>query len=130
MHSPKLDKQRISFDFDGTLHEDFDGTPNPQMNEIQNICKVLLKSGKFVCIITKRYGPNHIESRKVFHIANELGINEVHFTNREMKTQLISSLNIDCHFENDKYEVDSLSQYLPNTLIIDINDKYWRDLVY
>ena len=130
MHSVKLKQQRISFDFDGTLHEDFDGTPNPQMSEIQNICKTLIKNGKFVCIITKRFGPNHIESRKVFHIANELGVKEVYFTNREMKTKFISDLKIESHFEDSKYEVDLLNQYLPDTLIIDINDKYWRDLVY
>ena len=48
---------RISFDFDGTLDDEFGGLYNSQKEEIQNIAKKYVESGHQVCIITKRYGP-------------------------------------------------------------------------
>ena len=48
---------RISFDFDGTLENDFDGTFNLQKIEIQQLAKKYLSGGHTVFIITKRYGP-------------------------------------------------------------------------
>lgn len=131
---------RISFDFDGTLEDDFDGTINRQSNEIQLLAQSYIKKGHNVCIITKRYSPNFShkgignEHIKVFELANELGITDVYFTNREMKDSFILGLNIDIHFENSDYEVELINQRCLESghkcLVVPVEDPYWRDLVY
>lgn len=122
-----LNYNKISFDFDGTLDDNFDGSNNPQKEEIQSICKSLVESGKDVCIITKRYIS---EGEKVFNLANQLGVKNVHFTSRELKHAKICELGIDVHFENSQYEGEIIKQKNPNILLVHIEDKYWRDLVY
>jgi len=129
---PKIVEHKISFDFDGTLDDDFDGTTNPVKEEIQEICRNLIRSGKQVCIITKRYGPESGmgETDKVYKIALDLGISEVHFTNRELKDKKIQDLGIEVHFENSEYESQVIQFTNPNCLVVLITDPYWRDLVY
>jgi Mor family transcriptional regulator len=131
---------RISFDFDGTLSDDFDGSFNKQKDEIQNLAKKYLNEGHQVYIITKRYGPEFSnmgltnEHKIVFDLAKKLGIKDVYFTNREMKFSYILNLRIQKHFENSNYEVELINQACKeknhNCLVIPIEDPYWRDLVY
>lgn len=128
---------RISFDFDGTLDDDFDGTINGQKQEIQSLAKKYVNEGHDVCIITKRYAYGKAtpdESLKVFYLAKELGIDKVYFTNREMKFAHIINLKIERHFENSQYEVDLINQVCNERgyrcEIIPVEDPYWRDLVY
>jgi hypothetical protein len=131
---------KISFDFDGTLEDDFDGTINKQKEEIQNLAKKYVSEGHDVCIITKRYGLENStlgvgnEHLKVYYLANKLGINKVYFTNREMKFNHIINLGIDKHFENDDYEVQLINQVCDQKnhkcLVVPVEDSYWRDLVY
>jgi hypothetical protein len=132
MYQPRIVENKISFDFDGTLEDDFDGTPNPQKEEIQNICKSLVEQGKDVCIITKRYSfdTGMGESDKVYQLALRLGVSDVHFTNREFKHEKIHELGIQVHFENAEYESGLIQEKNPQTLVIHIEDPYWRDLVY
>ena len=126
-----LEENKISFDFDGTLDDDFDGTPNSQKEEIQSICKQLIEQGKDVCIITKRYGhPQHGECGKVYELANQLGVKQVYFTDRVLKHEKVFELGIEVHFENAEYECDVIQQKNPSTLLIHVEDTYWRDLVY
>ena len=70
----------------------------------------------------------------VLKLAKELGIKEVYFTNRQMKFSHILSLKIDMHFENSDYEVNLINQACKeknhNCLVVPVEDKYWRDLVY
>lgn len=129
---PKIVESKISFDFDGTLDDDFGGEPNPQKEEIQSICKKLIEQGKNVCIITKRYGPctGMGETDRVYKLANELGVKEIHFTNRELKDKKIKELGIGCHFENSEYEVEVIREASPSTLVVHVESPYWRDLVY
>jgi hypothetical protein len=132
--------KKISFDFDGTLEDDFDGTPNKQKEEIQTIARKFISEGHQVCIITKRYGPEFSnmgisnEHNTVLNLAKKLGIKDVYFTNREMKDTFIESLGIQIHFENSDYEVDLISKYFidksHNCLVIPVEDPYWRDLIY
>ena len=136
----KYNKFRISFDFDGTLYDEFGGIFNPQKEEIQSIAKKYLSEGHQVCIITKRYGPEMSdfglknEHLLVLKLAKELGIKDVYFTNREMKHSHILSLKIDMHFENSEYEVNLIkSECVKNNhkcVVVPVEDKYWRDLVY
>ena len=132
MKIPKIVESKISFDFDGTLDDDFDDTPNPQKEEIISICKHLLSEGKDVCIITKRYDPKTglNESDKVFDLAKKIGVKNVYFTNRELKHKKIAELGIQLHFENSQPEADIIQAHSPSTLLVVITDPYWRDLVY
>ena len=102
----------ISFDFDGTLEDEFGGFPiNEQKEEIQSFAKKYIDEGHEVMILTKRYGPDHSdkglknEHLVVYRLAEKLGIKNVYFTNRNMKFSYIHNMNIDIHFENDDYEV-------------------------
>jgi len=130
--------KKISFDFDGTLSDDFDGTFNRQKNEIKNICSQLIKLGNDVCIITKRFSPKYKEEGlinehlEVYAMAEELGIpsNKVYFTNREMKVEHLEKLKIDIHFENSEIEISIIESSLSNITIIHVEDPYWRDMIY
>jgi hypothetical protein len=132
---------RISFDFDGTLVDEFGGHPsNSQKDEVQGLAKKYLSEGHEVIIITKRFGPENAdkgiknEHLEVQELAKKLGIKTIHFTNREMKFSYIINLGVDRHFENDDYEVQLINQVCKernyNCLVVPVEDSYWRDLVY
>ena len=132
---------RISFDFDGTLVDEFGGHPsNSQKDEVQELAKKYLSEGHEVIIITKRFGPENFdkgiknEHLEVQHLAKKLGIENIYFTNREMKFSYIINLKVDRHFENDDYEVQLINQVCRERehkcLVVPVEDSYWRDLVY
>jgi hypothetical protein len=135
-----MKKERISFDFDGTLDDEFGGVPNPQKEEIQKLAKKYVNDGHQVCIITKRYGPecsdmgSKNEHKVVFELSKELGIKDIYFTNREMKFSHILALKVDMHFENSEYEVQLINQACREKghkcIVVHVEDPYWRDLVY
>lgn len=127
---------KISFDFDGTLEDEFGGFPiNEQKEEIQSFAKKYIDEGHEVMILTKRYGPENSdkglknEHLVVYQLADELGIKEVNFTNREMKFSYINKMSIDIHFENDDYEVSLIRQACQNCLVIPVEESGWRDLL-
>jgi phosphoserine phosphatase len=132
---------RISFDFDGTLVDEFGGHPsNSQKDEVQGLAKKYLSEGHEVVIITKRFGPensdkgNKDEHLEVQELAKKLGIEKIYFTNREMKFSYIINLEVDRHFENDDYEIQLINQACQEKghkcLVVPVEDPYWRDLVY
>lgn len=126
---------KISFDFDGTLDNEFDGSVNNQKLEIQKLAKKYITDGHDVCILTKRfdeYHPHHgkqNEHVEVYDIARSIGIKKVIFTNREPKHDFILNLNIDMHFENADYEVKLINEHT-SCKVVPVEDPYWRDLVY
>lgn len=131
---------KISFDFDGTLEDEFGGFPiNEQKEEIQSFAKKYISQYHDVIIITKRYGPEHSdkglknEHLEVQELAKKLGIKEIYFTNREMKFSYIINLGVDIHFENDNYEVQLIKQSCKEKkhecLVIPVEDNNWRDLL-
>lgn len=126
----------ISFDFDGTLEDEFGGFPiNLQKEEIQSLAKKYIDEGHNVMILTKRYGPENSnkglknEHIDVYELAEKIGIKNVFFTNREMKFSYIKRMNIDVHFENDDYEVSLIKQACENCLVIPVEESGWRDLL-
>ena len=132
---------RISFDFDGTLVDEFGGYPsNSQKDELQGLAKKYLSTGHEVIIITKRFEPKNSERGiknehlEVQDLAKKLGIEKIYFTNREMKFSYIINLGVDRHFENDDYEVSLINQACKERghkcLVVPVEDPYWRDLVY
>ena len=58
-------KKNISFDFDGTLDDEFDGGYNIVKEEIQSLAKKYVDEGNDVCIITKRFDSNNRHLGKV-----------------------------------------------------------------
>ena len=129
---------KISFDFDGTLEDDFD-VVNNQKFEIQSLAREYISKGHEVCIITRRYGYENSklgtgnEHLKVYYLSKELGIDKVYFTNRDMKFGYINKLGINIHFENDKYETQLINQACEernhNCRVVHIEDPNWRVLL-
>ena len=97
---------RISFDFDDTLED----------KEVQKVAKELIELGHDVCILTTRYeDPSKYEFKithdKLFAIAKELGITEIHFTNFEWKYLVVDEFNIDLHIDdNYRQEVCAINE--------------------
>ena len=131
---------KISFDFDGTLVDEFGGLPkNEQKEFIQSLVKKYKNLGHDVMILTKRYGPEfknkglRNEYEPVYYLAKELGIKKVQFTNREMKFSYIINMNIDVHFDDDKYESQLIKQVCNEKnhkcLVINIKEKNWQDIL-
>lgn len=115
----------ISFDFDGTLKDD------PM---IQDYCAELIKATNHeVHVITRRYSSDRdeymlgeSEHLEVLTLTQELGIKDknVHFTDRQMKTEHILDLSIDLHIDDDLLEVRLLEE---NTGCLTVHvDKTWR----
>jgi hypothetical protein len=130
----------ISFDFDGTLEDEFGGFPkNNQKEFIQSLAKKYISEGHDVMILTKRYGPEFRnlglknEHLPVYYLANELGMDNVHFTNREMKFSYILNIKIDVHFENDEYEVDLINRAClergHTCLVVPVEENGWMDSI-
>ena len=127
---------RISFDFDGTLWDEFGGVPNPQKEEIIKICKNYIMMLHDVYIITKRWGPEFKneglknEHLIVYQVADMIGIprEKVIFTNRMFKADKIKEMLIETHFENSEVEVKMVEKL--GIKCVPVEDPYWRDLVY
>ena len=115
----------ISFDFDGTLKD------NPL---IQDYCAKLIEDTNHVVhVITRRYSSERdeymlgqSEHSEVLTLADELGIKSrnVHFTDRQMKTDHILKWNIDMHIDDDILEVRLLEEHT-RCISIYVN-KSWR----
>ena len=133
-----INSKKVSFDFDGTLVDDFYGELNNQKDKIQKICKDLIDNGHDVYIVTKRfdeanknYGKKN-EHIEVFELAEKLGIKKenIHFTNRSWKYTTLKRLDINVHFENSEEEVHQIRTYTPQITAVHIEDPYWGDLKY
>ena len=133
-----MNSKKVSFDFDGTLVDDFYGEQNHQKEKIQKICKELIDNGHDVYIVTKRFGePNKMYGKKnehieVFELAEKLGIKKenIHFTNREWKYDTLKNLGINVHFENSENKVDQIKKFTSHITTVHIEDPYWSDLEY
>ena len=132
-------KKIISFDFDGTLDDEFDGGYNIVKEEIQSLAKKYVDEGSDVCIITKRFDSNNRHLGKVnehllvYELAKELGITKIYFTNREMKFSHIIKLGIEMHFENSEYEVQLINQACKQNnhecVTVHVENPNWREFL-
>lgn len=124
----------ISFDFDGTLNDQFNGDLNPQKKLTRDWVMRLKRRGYDVHIVTRRYGPlfskegagnEHIE---VLKLAKELGIDydNVIFTNRQWKYKVLGGLGSIIHIDDDEKEKQLIERHLPNVKFIWVENKDWE----
>jgi len=100
---------RVAFDYDGTLSEtDFFGNKNANCQDVREFFLKLKERGVSVCIMTRRFSEKHEEGRQnehqiVYKVADELGLShdDVHFTNREWKVDMIHDLGIHLLIDDD-----------------------------
>ena len=128
--------KNISFDYDGTLDDHFDGQKNPRKEKIQKLLKQLSEDDNYnVYVITRRFGPEHSEEgltnehEKVYELLNNLNIvlpeENVIFINRKYKYSFINELNIDIHLDDDFKELDLIGNYSSGTAV-NVNKKDWK----
>lgn len=126
----------VSFDFDGTLEEHFDGANNKNREGIQRLFQELVADENFdVYIITRRFGPEHAgkgignEHRKVFDFLNSLNIvlaeEKILFTNREYKYSLVHELGVHIHLDDEIRERELIDRYT-NGSSVDSTQDNWR----
>jgi hypothetical protein len=104
---------KISFDYDGTLADDFDGSTNYEKDKVIAKLKELQSENHEIFIVTKRFSPNNAhkglvnEHIDVLRLAAELKIpgTKVIFTDRKFKADKLIELSIDQHFENSNEEL-------------------------
>ena len=96
------DKPKVSIDYDGTLS-------TPQGEEL---AKELIAEGNDVYIVTRR---NELEGEPVIAKAKELRIPQtnVFFTNGEPKWQVLKSIGVTKHYDNDPSELASIKKNVP-----------------
>jgi hypothetical protein len=125
----------ITVDFDGTIGDYFDGTPNPRKSRIRNWIKILMRRGYDVHIVTRRFGPNKFfegagdEHVKVLKFAEELEISfeNVHFTNREWKYKTLITLESSVHLDDDMEEKMLIKENAPDITAICVEDGDWEE---
>lgn len=126
--------ETISFALEGVLSEELDGSINPQKEEMQNLCKELIKLGKRVIIYTKRYDrsdnkhlttENKKEYKYGYDIASSLGVHDIIFTNRNPFYHYMNNDNKQCHINCSGYETVLMSKYKPYVTAINVNQEMW-----
>lgn len=114
---------RVSFDFDGTLADHFDGTPNDQKHKVIEALRDHQARGHDVYIVTKRYSPEksslglvneHIDTLR---LAAGLSIprDRVVFTDRALKADVLHRLRVDRHYDDCEFEADYFLRRYPGS---------------
>lgn len=119
-----MKNKNISFDFDGTLNDYFDGTPNPKKYEIRKVLLSLSKDNT-IFITTRRFGTKFNEASIVYDLAEELGVakENINFVDRAMKIDPIRRNNIYLHFDDDQYELSVLKSYCK---VVNVESPNWK----
>lgn len=132
-----MNNKTISFDFDGTIDDHFDGVANPYIEKIRHYVLHFIKLGYDVNIITRRYGP-HLsffgqgsEHEKVWRVAATLGISrdKIFFTNREWKYATIAKINAFMHIDDDDREIYWIERHLPQVVPIYLGESGWENKI-
>lgn len=105
---------RFSFDYDGTLADHFDGSPNDQKYLVIERLRQHQREGHEVFIVTKRYSPENSSLGLVnehidpLRLASELSIpgHRVVFTDRSLKADTLHRLGIHQHYDDCQHEAD------------------------
>lgn len=128
---------KVSFDYDGSLADYFDGEINPNKEGIQSLFLELYTSKKHdVYLITRRFGPDFPEEgagnefQAVYQLLKNLNIalpkEKIIFTNREYKYSTIHALQIDIHIDDEKRERDLINNFTKGSAVDAMNPN-WRE---
>lgn len=121
--------KKISFDYDGTLDDHFNGIVNENKLSVQQLLAELIEEGCDVYIITRRFGPENFESQKVFELLKTLNIplskEKIIFTNRAYKHLTIQNLKIDIHIDDDIVERELIDKFTMGHSV-DASIQDWR----
>lgn len=124
----------VSFALEGVLDNELDGTENPKKDEMQQLCRDLIKQGKRVIIYTKRYErsdnkhlslENKKEYKPGYDLANKLGVSDILFTNRNSFHHYMNNDRYQCHINCSNYETKLINHYKPDIQVININQEMW-----
>lgn len=130
-------KKLISFDFDGTMSDHFDGQKNINKESIQRLFQQLYADDDFdVYIITRRYGPEYPlegkgnEANEVIELLNKLNTllpkEKIIFTNREYKYYFIHNLEIDIHIDDEFRERELINKFTKGSAV-DATSPNWKN---
>lgn len=134
----KVKNNIVSFDFDGTIDDQFnDEGVNPHKKIVRDWILRLIRRGYDVHIITRRFGPDNSsrgimdEHIKPLKVAKELGIpeNKVIFTNREWKYKTIETLGACMHIDDDDREKYWIDRHLPHTHMVWLGANNWEEQI-
>lgn len=96
----KLAKEKVSFDYDGTLSTD----------KGKNLAKERIQRGDIVYIITARNENGNNQS--LFNVAKDLGIDKqnIFFTNGKDKWETVKRLGINVHYDNNPEQIKKINE--------------------
>lgn len=124
----------VSWDFDGTLADHFDGTKNDYKKITTDLVKKLRRRGYEIHIITRRFGPDNYLLGKgnehviVYEKAKELGVlpENVHFTAREWKFKKIKEIGASIHLDDDITDLFWIIKHIPSVKGVQVGSENWE----
>lgn len=127
----------ITFDFDGTLADHFNGDANTHQKATCDWVKRMRRRGYEIHIVTRRYGPDNSalgamdEHIPVLKKAKQLGIPEerVHFTARKWKYEKLRELGTCLHIDDDTAELFWILKNTPSIKGILVGSNNWEDRI-
>lgn len=111
-------KNKISFDYDGTL----------QRKDIQEYCKELIERGYECHICTSRQNTNDNQNLDLYQIAHECGIpkKNITFTSFDDKYKFLNEDEFIFHIDDDNIELSFFRSYSKITPIFLFGNKEWK----
>ena len=142
----------ISFALDGVLIDEFNGEPNHQKEEMQNLLKECIKLGKKVSIFSRRYSPdteaypymgyakkakklikvhkkeNKIADKIFKEIIGDAAIGITYTSRNPSYGYMRGNLDNHCHFDCSDYEISLMKTVYGNHIItFNINKDNWKE---
>ncbi len=125
----------ITWDFDGTLSDNHDGSLNIYKETAQENLKLTISLGYDVHIVTRRFDEenNHKglknEHLPVINMAKKLGVDysKIHFTNRSWKYETVQRLGSSLHIDDDEVDILWIQRHAPETSTILVGSENWQE---
>jgi hypothetical protein len=120
-------KQKVSFDFDGTL----------EFSNVQSYAKQLLNDGFEVWVVTTRYDENHkhlypsnATLDDLWEVVDRLGIprHHVRFTCMEWKCTYLDNTPFLWHLDDNIQELKEATKMGCSVPIVDVEANGWQDI--
>ena len=127
--------KKISFDFDGCLSDNHDGSLNIHKETAQENLKLAASLGYDVHIVTRRFDESNYyrglqnEHLPVLDMAKKLGVSEqkIHFTNRAWKYETVKKLGSSLHIDDDEVDIQWIQRHSPEINTVLIGSENWQE---